>query len=90
VNIAQLIDHTLLKADATAADIERLCAEARTHHFWAVCVNPCWVTLAARALEGSAVKTCTVVGFPLGANCAAIKAAETRIGNSTISALTPG
>jgi deoxyribose-phosphate aldolase len=78
MNIAQFIDHTLLKPEATAGDIERLCKEAREHHFCAVCVNPCQVRLAATLLKGSDVKVCTVVGFPLGANLTEIKATETR------------
>jgi len=76
--IARMIDHTLLKADATRADVERLCREAREHGFASVCVNPCWVPLCARLLEGSPVKVCTVVGFPLGATSSKAKASETR------------
>jgi deoxyribose-phosphate aldolase len=78
MNIAQLIDHTLLKPDATDAHVEQLCREARDCGFWSVCVNPYRVTLAATLLKGSPVKVCTVVGFPLGANRTEIKAAETR------------
>lgn len=74
--IAALIDHTLLKPEATGADIARLCQEARQYGFASVCVNPYWVALAARELEGSPVKVCTVAGFPLGANKAEIKRAE--------------
>jgi deoxyribose-phosphate aldolase len=76
--IAALIDHTLLRPDATAADIRKLCEEARQYSFASVCVNPYWVPLAASALAGSSVKVCTVVGFPLGANATAIKVAETK------------
>lgn len=76
--IAALIDHTLLRPDATAADIRKLCDEARQYSFASVCVNPYWVPLAASALAGSSVKVCTVVGFPLGANSTAIKVAETK------------
>jgi deoxyribose-phosphate aldolase len=76
--IARMIDHTLLKADATRPDVERLCREAREHGFASVCVNPCWVPLCARLLEGSPVKVCTVVGFPLGATFSKAKASETR------------
>lgn len=76
--ISRLIDHTLLKADAARPAVEQLCAEARTHRFASVCVNPCWVPLCARLLEGSGVRTCTVVGFPLGASSPKVKAAETR------------
>jgi len=75
--IAELIDHTLLKPEATADDIRRICDEARTHGFASVCVNPYWVPLVAEELAGSKVKACAVVGFPLGANASAIKAAET-------------
>jgi deoxyribose-phosphate aldolase len=76
--IAALIDHTLLRPDATASDIRKLCEEARQYSFASVCVNPYWVPLAASALAGSSVKVCTVVGFPLGANSTAIKVAETK------------
>ncbi len=75
--LAALIDHTLLKPEATAADIRRVCAEARQYGFASVCINPYWVPLAASELEGSQVKVCTVVGFPLGANATEIKVAET-------------
>jgi deoxyribose-phosphate aldolase len=66
-DLALHIDHTLLKADASASDIERLCAEAREHRFWSVCVNGSRVALAASRLEDSDVKVAAVVGFPLGA-----------------------
>lgn len=77
-NLASYIDHTLLKADATEAQITRLCAEAREHRFASVCVNPRWVALCAQLLAGSGVRVCTVIGFPLGASSSEIKAAETR------------
>jgi deoxyribose-phosphate aldolase len=76
-SIAALIDHTLLKPEATAADIRKVCAEARHYHFASVCVNPYWVRLVAAELAGSAVKVCSVVGFPLGAGATEIKVAET-------------
>ena len=76
-SIAALIDHTLLKPDATATDIRQLCAEARKYGFAAVCVNPCWVKLAWQELTGSEVSVCTVVGFPLGANATETKVFET-------------
>lgn len=76
--IARMIDHTLLKPDATQDQIAQLCYEARAHHFASVCVNPTHVKLAAQLLKGSDVKVCTVVGFPLGATPAAIKAYETQ------------
>ncbi len=66
-DLARHIDHTLLKADASAKDIEKLCAEALEHHFWSVCVNGSRVVQAAAILEGSDVKVAAVVGFPLGA-----------------------
>jgi len=65
--LAAYIDHTLLKADATAKDIEKLCAEARENHFYSVCVNGSWVGQARHFLEGIGVKVASVVGFPLGA-----------------------
>ncbi len=76
--IAGLIDHTLLKADATATEVEALCREAAEHKFATVCVNPAWVALAARQLRGSGVGVCSVVGFPLGATTPDVKAYETR------------
>ena len=76
--VAQLIDHTLLKPDATAADVEKLCAEARQHGFFSVCVNPVFVPQVKRLLRGSAVKVCCVVGFPLGAQDSQIKLLEAR------------
>ena len=77
-NIASFIDHTILKPDATQAQIIQLCAEARENQFASVCVNPTHVKLCAKLLSGSGVETCTVVGFPLGANTPAVKAFETR------------
>ncbi len=76
--INSFIDHTLLKPAATAADISRWCEEAVEHGFAAVCVNPCYIPLAGALLQGTPVKACAVVGFPLGANTAVIKAAEAR------------
>ncbi|HSP66813.1 MAG TPA: deoxyribose-phosphate aldolase [Bryobacteraceae bacterium] len=75
-DIAALIDHTLLKPQATAADIRNLCQEARQYQFAAVCVNPYWVPLAVAELAGSAVRVATVAGFPLGANTTGIKVKE--------------
>ncbi|MGI8496695.1 MAG: deoxyribose-phosphate aldolase [Gemmatimonadaceae bacterium] len=74
--IADFIDHTLLKPEATRRDVERLCAEARDNRFAAVCVNPVWVPLCHELLAGSGVKVATVIGFPLGANQPEGKAAE--------------
>lgn len=76
--VARLIDHTLLKADATQDQIAQLCYEARTHHFASVCVNPANVRLSAQLLKGSDVKVCTVIGFPLGATASPVKAYETQ------------
>jgi deoxyribose-phosphate aldolase len=76
--VAAMIDHTLLKAEATRADIEKLCREATEFHFATVCINPTWVKLAAQLLRGSGVGVCTVVGFPLGATTADAKHYETR------------
>jgi deoxyribose-phosphate aldolase len=75
-SIAALIDHTLLRADATREDIVKLCAEAVRYGFASVCVNPCWVPLAHAELAGAAAKVCTVVGFPLGATTTEAKVAE--------------
>ena len=74
--IADFIDHTLLKPEATRAEIEKLCDEASTHRFAAVCVNPAWVPLCATRLRGTSVKVATVIGFPLGANQPETKAFE--------------
>ncbi|MEK6755096.1 MAG: deoxyribose-phosphate aldolase [Bacteroidota bacterium] len=74
--LARMIDHTLLKPDATKAQIEQLCSEARQFGFAAVCVNPCYVDLCAELLRGSSVKVCTVIGLPLGAASSETKAFE--------------
>lgn len=76
MDLAPLIDHTLLKPNARRAQIERLCAEAREHGFASVCVNACWVPLCHELLRGDDVRVCTVIGFPLGATSSAGKAAE--------------
>ncbi|MFN8064145.1 MAG: deoxyribose-phosphate aldolase [Vicinamibacterales bacterium] len=76
--VAGMIDHTLLKPDATRAEIEKLCREAAQFTFATVCVNPAWVSTAARLLAGTSVGVCSVVGFPLGATTADVKAYETR------------
>jgi deoxyribose-phosphate aldolase len=77
-DVAGMIDHTLLKSDATRAEIETLCREASEFRFASVCVNPTWVATCARLLKGSAVAVCSVVGFPLGATTADTKHYETR------------
>ena len=76
--LALMIDHTLLAPTATTIDIERLCDEARRYHFASVCVNPCYVATAHDLLVDCDVKVCTVIGFPLGADATADKAAEAR------------
>ena len=76
-DLARMIDHTLLKPDASRAEIVKLCDEARANSFATVCVNPAWVPLCADLLRGSPVKVCTVVGFPLGATLPEVKAFET-------------
>lgn len=78
VEIAKMIDHTLLKPDATDSDIKKLADEAKEYGFASVCVNPCHVKLVADALKGSDVKVCTVIGFPLGANTTETKIFETK------------
>lgn len=78
LDLARYIDHTLLSADATAEDIDRLCAEAERHHFASVCINPTWVRRAAESLRGTGVPVCTVIGFPLGATTTEVKAMEAR------------
>jgi len=75
--IAALIDHTILKADATRAEVLKVCGEARQYNFASVCVNPYWVPLVRDELAGSPVKVCTVVGFPLGATSTESKVFET-------------
>jgi deoxyribose-phosphate aldolase len=76
--VARLIDHTLLKPDATAEDIKKLCAEAAEFRFATVCVNPTWVAYCAGLLKGTGVGVCSVVGFPLGATTPDVKQYETR------------
>ena len=78
MTLAGMIDHTLLKPDATPDQIAQLCFEARKHGFASVCVNPGWVPLCAQLLQGSPVKVCTVIGFPLGATAPEVKAFETQ------------
>jgi deoxyribose-phosphate aldolase len=77
-DIASLIDHTLLKSDATRSEIETLCAEARECGFATVCVNPTWVATASRLLGACGVGVCSVVGFPLGATTSDVKQYEAR------------
>ncbi|WP_077308575.1 deoxyribose-phosphate aldolase [Terribacillus halophilus] len=77
-NIAAYIDHTLLKPDATKDQIDVIVEEAAAHKFASVCVNPYWVSYCADKLQGTDVKVCTVIGFPLGASTSAVKALETK------------
>ena len=77
-SVAGMIDHTLLKPDATKREIETLCSEAKEFGFASVCVNPTWVATCARLVRGSSVAVCSVVGFPLGATTADTKQYETR------------
>lgn len=77
-NFARMIDHTLLKAEATKEQIEKLCAEAKQFNFASVCVNPTWVKRSSELLKGTDVLVCTVIGFPLGANTPAVKAFESK------------
>ncbi|WOV85508.1 deoxyribose-phosphate aldolase [Sporosarcina jeotgali] len=77
-SIAKMIDHTLLKADATKEQVLELCNEAKQYEFASVCLNPVWVKTAAELLKGTSVKTCTVIGFPLGATTSEVKAFETK------------
>lgn len=75
----KLIDHTLLKANASKTDITKLCDEAMQYDFASVCVNPVWVSYCAEYLKESDVRVCTVIGFPLGANTSKVKAYETKM-----------
>lgn len=78
MNLNKYIDHTLLKPESTTTQILKLCEEAKKYDFASVCVNPTHIALCANALQGSDVKVCTVIGFPLGANTSATKAFETK------------
>lgn len=74
--IAKMIDHTILKADASEDKVREICSEAKKYGFASVCINPCNVKLASKLLDGTDVKVCTVIGFPLGANTSEVKAFE--------------
>ncbi len=78
MDLAKYIDHTLLKPQASEADVKHLCDEARQYGFFSVCVNPYWVPFCKKQLEGSGVKVCTVIGFPLGANTTETKVFEAK------------
>ncbi len=76
MNLAKYIDHTILKPETTEAQVKAICAEAREHSFFSVCVNPCNVSLVKEELKGTDVKVCSVISFPLGANIPEVKAFE--------------
>lgn len=76
ISLARMIDHTLLKPDATEKEVTKLCEEARKYHFASVCINPGFVSLCSSLLKGSDVKVCTVIGFPLGATTTEVKRLE--------------
>ena len=78
MHLAEYIDHTILKPETTAEEVVRLCREARQHAFAAVCVNPFFAPIVRQELEGTPVKTCVVIGFPLGASATPVKAFETQ------------
>lgn len=78
MNYNRMIDHTILRADATQKMVKKIVDEAKRYHFASVCINPAWVSFCAKELAGSDVKVCTVIGFPLGANTTAVKAFETK------------
>ncbi len=78
VTLAAMIDHTLLRPEATAAQVALLCEQARQYRFASVCINPAYVKLCAQSLHGSDVKVCTVIGFPLGATLPQVKGDETQ------------
>ena len=78
-NVAGIIDHTLLKQNASEKQIEKICQEAMEYQFASVCVNPCYVSQCAKALKDSPVNVCTVIGFPLGATSTASKAFESQV-----------
>lgn len=75
-NLERYIDHTLLKPESTDLDVQKVCIDAKKYNFKSVCINPSWVKYAADLLKGSDVETCTVIGFPLGANTSKVKAFE--------------
>ncbi|MBF8807177.1 MAG: deoxyribose-phosphate aldolase [Enterococcus lacertideformus] len=77
MELNRMIDHTILKADASQDDVMRIIEEAKKYHFYYVCINPAWVALAKEQLKGEPVAVCTVIGFPLGANTSETKAFET-------------
>lgn len=79
MNLAKYIDHTILKPETTQKQVEAVCEEAKDNGFFSVCVNPCHVSLVKKQLEGSDVKVCSVISFPLGANRPDVKAFEAKM-----------
>ncbi len=77
MELNRMMDHTILKADTPKSEVLRIIEEAKKYHFYSVCVNPVWVSLAAEGLKGEPVSVCTVIGFPLGASTTATKVFET-------------
>lgn len=77
MELNRMMDHTILKADTPKEEVLRIIEEAKKYHFYSVCINPQWVSLAAEELKGEPVSVCTVIGFPLGATTSATKAFET-------------
>lgn len=77
MELNRIMDHTILKADTPKSEVLRIIEEAKKYHFYSVCVNPVWVSLAAEELKGEPVSVCTVIGFPLGASTTATKVFET-------------
>lgn len=77
MELNRMMDHTILKADTPKSEVLRIIEEAKKYHFYSVCINPVWVSLAAEELKGEPVSVCTVIGFPLGASTTATKAFET-------------
>lgn len=78
MNLAKYIDHTILKPNVSKEDVKFVCKEARENNFFSVCINPCFVSLVSKELEGTDVKVTSVIGFPLGANTSVVKALETK------------
>lgn len=78
MELNRMIDHTILKADATKDDVMKIIEEAKNYHFYSVCINPTWVSMAAKELKGAPVAVCTVIGFPLGATTSEVKAFEVK------------
>ncbi len=78
MELNRMIDHTILKADTPKQEVLRIIEEAKTYHFYSVCINPTWVSLAKEELKGEPIAICTVIGFPLGANTTTVKTFEAK------------